>query len=218
MVLVVRSCRHPLRRRQFHGGRFRAARGLRRNRDHRHGRSRPGVGDRRCFPLGPHPGRSLRSGVGRPIAAPRFHPAPLPPELRVLHLGRLDRHPFGRPLRHQPDPYRRHGGIRANGHAVRSMGITAPAGQRRGTQPGPVSHRQRRYPGHHHRGLDAHPGPSRLPGVGRGDLPDLRRRGRGRPPHRADQDVAGQLPPAGPGGGRGLRWDGRRQRPAAAGV
>ena len=83
-----------------------------------------------------------------------------PQSFRVLHPGRLDRHPQRRPLRHQPHPHRRLRGIGADGDAVRRVGIPPPPRQRRRPVARPHGHRQRGHPGRHHRGLDAHPGPA----------------------------------------------------------
>ena len=58
-----------------------------------------------------------------------------------------------------------------------NLGVPPSAGQRRGPQSRPDDPGQRGRPGHHHRSLDAHPGPSPLPRLRRSNLPVLRGRG-----------------------------------------
>ena len=154
--------------------------------------ARPGAGDRRRLPGGPHPGRRVRAPSRGPTPAQRPHLAPLPAVVPLLHPRRLDRHPLRRPLRHQPHPHRRLRRVGADDHPGRMVGVPPPARLRRGPQPRPHGDRIRRHLRHHHRGLDAHPAPADLPGHRRGHVRVVAGRMRGRPPHRAGQAVAGQ--------------------------
>ena len=97
---------HPLRRRLVGGGgrRGRRRRRLRRRGVDRSHRARSGGRDRPHEPGGAHPGRRARSGARGPAPAPRLHPPPLPPVVRVLDPGRLAGHPLGGPLRRPCTP------------------------------------------------------------------------------------------------------------------
>ena len=127
-------------------------------------RPRPGAGDRRHFPRRSHPGRRIGAGFGSAAAPPWLHPASLPPELRVLHPRRLDRHPQRRPLRYQPHPHRRLRRVRPHGHSFRRVGNPAGLpGSGAGPSPDRMVIGQRGHFGSHHRGLDAYSGPAALP-------------------------------------------------------
>ena len=178
-----------------------------RDRDRRPGPARPGARDRRSVPGGAHPGRRVRPGAGGPAPPPGLHPAALPAELHRVDARRLDRHPLGGPLRHQPHPHRR---VRRDGpdaHPAGLVGGAPPAGLGRRAGPQPPGHRLRGDPRHHHRGVDAHPGPAGVPGHRQRPLPLMGSRVRGHPPGRPDQAVAGQPAPPRPGAG------GRKRRP-----
>ena len=68
----------------------------------------------------------------------RPHAAPLPAVLRVLHAGRLDRHPRRRPLRHAAHPHRRPRRVGPRHHAARRVGVAPAARLGRGAEPGPA--------------------------------------------------------------------------------
>ena len=82
-----------------------------------------------------HPGGCLRSGARGSAPSLRVHTAALPAELPLLDLGRLDRHPLGGSLRHQPHPHRRLRRVRPDAHAERLVG--EPSAPRLGAGPSP---------------------------------------------------------------------------------
>ena len=94
----------------------------------------------------------------------RPHAAALPAVLRVLHAGRLDRHPLRRPLRHALHPYRRFRRKPARGDAGRHAGIASAC---RAPAPGPAPTGMfigsEGIARHHHRSLDAAAAAAELP-------------------------------------------------------
>ena len=94
-------------------------------------------------------------GAGGPAARARPDPAPLPPELRVLHARRLAGHPRGRALRHGRDPHRRPGRVHPRGHAVGRDRVVAAAGIGRRPVAGPDVAGLGGHAGRDHRGVDA---------------------------------------------------------------
>ena len=159
-----RSHGHPLRRRVVGGLGGQPARGLRQLGHDRPRPPRPGARDRRHLPGRPHPGRRARPRARGPAAAPRLHAAPLPPVVPLLVARRLDRHPLGRPLRHEPHPHRRLRRVGPDAHPAGLVGVAPAARLRRRPVTRPHGDRQRGHPRHHHRGLDAHPGAGRPSG------------------------------------------------------
>ena len=164
-----------LRRRLVGGVGREPARGRRRRHD-RPRPPRPGAGDRRRVAGGPHPGRRARPAPRGPAAPARLHAAPLPPVVPVLVARRLDRHPLGRPLRHQPHPHRRLRRVGAGADAAGLVGVAPPARLGRRAVARPDDDRQRGHPRHHHVGVDARAAPARLPGHGRRHVRQLGRR------------------------------------------
>ena len=118
-------------------------------------------------------------------APPASRPAPMARALEA------QLRPHGFTLRHYPQSFEfsslggwiatRSGGHYATNHthiddfveSVRMvtpnwrLGVPPPPRQRRRPQPRPHGHRQRGHPRHHHRSLDAHPGPPPVPRLGR---------------------------------------------------
>ena len=132
--------------------------------------------DRRGLELGPDPGRDARARPrGRP-AAPRAHPAPFSPVVRVLHPRRLDRDPGGRSFRHPADPHRRPGRLDHGADADRPLGEPQAARLRGRSEPRPHDPRLRGHPGSDHRGLGAGSPTAPFQGLPSGPLRELRRR------------------------------------------
>ena len=170
---------------------------------HRPRPPRPGPRDRRHVPGGPHPGRRARPPPRGPAAAPRLHAAPLPPVVPLLLARRLDRHPLGRPLRHQPHPHRRVRRVGAHAHPPGLVGVPPPA-RLRGrpvARPHGASAARASSASITEAWMRIQARPT-LPGHGRHHVPHLGGRLRGRPPDRPGQAVAGQLPHPRPGRGR----------------
>ena len=92
--------------------------------------------------------------VSRTNSRARPHPAPLPPVVRVLDPGRLDRHPRRRPLRDPLHAHRRPGRVGPRRHP---LGRVEAAGCRVGcrSQPRPRFDRVRGHPRRDHRRLGA---------------------------------------------------------------
>ena len=126
--------------------------------------------------------RPARPGArGRPGLARRAHPGRAPPGprsrssckehgLTLRHypqsfeystLGRLDRHPRGRPLRHAAHPHRRPRRVGARAHPARRVGEPAAARLRRRAEPRPHADRLRGDPRRDHRGVGAGAGRAR---------------------------------------------------------
>ena len=142
-------------------------------------------------------------------AAPaRPHAAPLPAVVRVLDARRLARDALGRPLRDALHPHRRLRRVAARRDADGCHREPAPARLGRGAEPGPAVPRLGGRARHHHRGVDAAPGPAALPrrrrrcASRRGGLRARRRRGARA---RAVGARADQLPPARRGRGAARR-------------
>ena len=131
-------------------------------------RARPRARGRPGLAGGPHPGRRARPGAGGPAPPARLHAAPLPAVVRALDARRLAGHPLRRPLRQRVHPHRRPRRVDARRHADRHQRVPPPARLRRRTVARPPVPRVGGQPRHHHRGLDAGPGPAAVAGVGRG--------------------------------------------------
>ncbi len=184
------------RRRRGVPGRF-----ARRCGDPRPDRPGPRAGDRPDQSGRPHPGRCAGTRARGPAPPARPHPALLPPELRVLQPGRLDRHPGRRSLRHPADPHRRPRRVGPHGHPDRRQRVVPPARFRGGSVAGPPGARVRGHARRRHRGVDATAGPTPPPTLDDGHLRDGRRRVRGGALGRPERPEPRQLPPARPGRG-----------------
>ena len=119
-------------------------------------------------PRGSRPAPRARARGPAPRA--RADAAPLPAVVRVLHAGRLDRDPGGRPLRDALHAHRRPGRVGAGDDPRRRLGEPPAAGLGRRPQPRPPAARLRGDPRGDHRGLGAGPGASPLEALGRGRL------------------------------------------------
>ena len=148
------------------------------------------------FARGANPGRCTWPFARRPVAPAQLHAAPFSAVVRILHAGRMDRDPLGRPFRDALHPYRRFRRVGPRAHADRHRRIAPPARLGRGAEPRPHVHRLGGNSRHHHRGLDAPAGPAEISRRRVGIVSRLRRRGQCRARDLAGRAISGQLPPA----------------------
>ena len=184
----------------------------------RHDRAEQTARVRRRQPRRAHPGRRLGTAARAAARSARHDDAFLSAVVRADHVGRLDRDPRRRSLRHRRDAHRRPHRIDPRDHAQRRLGElpAARVGRRRVARPHAA--RLGGHAGRRDRGVGARATAAERACAGVGPVRRFRRRRGSRARDRAVGPAAQQLPPD--RRRRGALHDGRRRQrpPAGAGL